>query len=97
MGSARAWNLRRRDRRCFPGRIAVTGSHNRKQLDAIAGAVAASSPVTAWVLFRSHIGTDKVMLAVLPFQNLSDDQQEYFADGMTEEMITQLGGLNPQR
>jgi TolB-like protein len=37
------------------------------------------------------------MLAVLPFQNLSDDQQEYFADGMTEEMITQLGGLNPQR
>jgi len=38
------------------------------------------------------------MLAVLPFQNLSDDaQQEYFADGMTEEMITQLGGLTPQR
>src|SRR5215472_17392470 len=38
------------------------------------------------------------MLAVLPFQNLSDDaQQEYFADGMTEEMITQLGGLDPQR
>jgi len=38
------------------------------------------------------------MLAVLPFQNLSgDEQQEYLADGMTEEMITQLGGLNPQR
>jgi TolB-like protein/cytochrome c-type biogenesis protein CcmH/NrfG len=38
------------------------------------------------------------MIAVLPFQNLSNDtQQDFFADGMTEEMITQLGGLNPQR
>jgi len=38
------------------------------------------------------------MLAVLPFQNLSSDpQQQFFADGMTEEMITQLGGLNPER
>src|SRR5579863_65403 len=36
----------------------------------------------------------KVMLAVLPFQNLTGDpEQEYFADGLTEEMITQLGRL----
>ena len=49
-------------------------------------------------LWRSPSDKGKVMLAVLPFQNLSDDpQQEYFADGMTEEMITQLGGLDPQR
>ena len=41
--------------------------------------------------------TGKVMLAVLPFHNLSgDSNQDYFADGMTEEMITQLGGLDPQ-
>lgn len=40
--------------------------------------------------------TGKVMLAVLPFENLSgDSNQGYFADGMTEEMITQLGGLDP--
>jgi TolB-like protein len=39
----------------------------------------------------------RVMLAVLPFQNLSGDPaQEYFADGLTEEMITDLGKLNPQ-
>src|SRR5207248_2783105 len=38
----------------------------------------------------------KIMLAVLPFENLSGDPaQEYFSDGMTEEMITQLGGLEP--
>lgn len=40
----------------------------------------------------------RVMLAVLPFQNLSSDpEQEYFSDGLTEEMIAQLGRLNPQR
>ncbi|HKW61417.1 MAG TPA: winged helix-turn-helix domain-containing protein [Candidatus Acidoferrum sp.] len=40
----------------------------------------------------------KVMLAVLPFENLSGDaNQEYFSDGLTEEMITQLSRLNPER
>jgi TolB-like protein/Tfp pilus assembly protein PilF len=38
------------------------------------------------------------MLAVLPFENLSaDPAQEYFSDGLTEEMITQLGKLDPSR
>jgi TolB-like protein/DNA-binding winged helix-turn-helix (wHTH) protein len=38
----------------------------------------------------------KAMIVVLPFQNLSGDpQQDYFADGMTEEMIAQLGSLDP--
>jgi TolB-like protein/DNA-binding winged helix-turn-helix (wHTH) protein len=40
----------------------------------------------------------KVMLAVLPFQNLSGDAgRDYFSDGMTEELITQLGSLDPSR
>jgi TolB-like protein/Tfp pilus assembly protein PilF len=39
-----------------------------------------------------------IMIAVLPFENLSGDQeQEYFSDGLTEEMITQLARLNPDR
>jgi len=34
-------------------------------------------------------------LAVLPLQNLSGDPaQDYFADGMTEELITQLSGVS---
>jgi TolB-like protein/DNA-binding winged helix-turn-helix (wHTH) protein/Tfp pilus assembly protein PilF len=38
-----------------------------------------------------------VRLAVLPFQNLTGDPgQDYFSDGFTEEMITQLGALDPQ-
>jgi TolB-like protein len=37
-------------------------------------------------------------LAVLPFDNLSrDPDQEFFSDGLTEEMIAQLGKLNPKR
>jgi TolB-like protein/DNA-binding winged helix-turn-helix (wHTH) protein/Tfp pilus assembly protein PilF len=42
--------------------------------------------------------TGKVMLAVLPFDNLtSDTEQDYFSDGLTEEMISQLGRLQPER
>jgi TolB-like protein/DNA-binding winged helix-turn-helix (wHTH) protein len=40
---------------------------------------------------------EKIMLAVLPFENLNADAaQDYFSDGLTEEMITQLGRLRPQ-
>jgi len=39
-----------------------------------------------------------VMLAVLPFENLSGDPNEdYFSDGLTEEIITQLGALSPDQ
>ena len=39
----------------------------------------------------------KPILVVLPFENLSGDAtQEYFSDGMTEELITQLGSLDPE-
>jgi len=37
------------------------------------------------------------MVAVLPFQNLTGDaSQDYLSDGLTEEMITQLGNLDPE-
>jgi len=37
---------------------------------------------------------DKMRVAVLPFANLSSDPEEgYFADGMTEELITSLSGV----
>jgi len=40
----------------------------------------------------------RTMLAVLPFENLTGDpNQDYFSDGLTEEMITQLGRLDPQQ
>ena len=40
----------------------------------------------------------KRMLLVLPFESLcGDDEQEFFAERLTEEMISQLGQLNPKR
>jgi TolB-like protein/DNA-binding winged helix-turn-helix (wHTH) protein/Tfp pilus assembly protein PilF len=47
---------------------------------------------------RAGPSSEKVILAVLPFDNLSGDpDQEFFSDGLTEEMIAQLGKLNPER
>jgi TolB-like protein/DNA-binding winged helix-turn-helix (wHTH) protein len=40
----------------------------------------------------------RLTLAVLPFDNLSGDaDQEYLSDGLTEETITQLGRMEPDR
>ena len=47
---------------------------------------------------RGLLPADTLTLVVLPFENLSGDaSQEYFSDGLTEEMITQLSRLNPER
>ncbi|MGA2096025.1 MAG: winged helix-turn-helix domain-containing protein [Candidatus Acidiferrum sp.] len=44
------------------------------------------------------VTTTKKMLAVLPFENLGDATgREYFADGLTEELIAHLGQINPKR
>ena len=43
----------------------------------------------------SPIQLDKKRVAVLPFANMSPDPADvYFADGMTEELITSLSGVN---
>ena len=40
----------------------------------------------------------RTMVAVLPFENLTGDAtQDYFSDGLTEEMIAQLGRVQPER
>lgn len=48
--------------------------------------------------FRKPPDAPPITLAVLPFENLTGDpQQEYFSDGLTEELISQLGRLQPGR
>ena len=62
--------------------------------------VAALGTYFVWSRFVRHSNGagQKMMLAVLPFKNLTGDVgQDYFSDGLTEEMIAQLGGLEPNR
>ncbi len=52
-------------------------------MDPLDGLVDVSEPVPGF--------SDRAAIAVLPFVNLSDDpEQEYFADGITEDLITGL-------
>jgi len=46
----------------------------------------------------SVVTSERKILVVLPFENIGGNpEQEFFADGMTEEMITILGNANPER
>jgi TolB-like protein/DNA-binding winged helix-turn-helix (wHTH) protein len=46
---------------------------------------------------RPQPSGERLMLAVLPFENLTGDPaQDYLSDGLTEEMIGQLGRLDPE-
>jgi TolB-like protein len=60
--------------------------------------ILAGAGFISWRHVRSPAFPGKIMLAVLPFENLTGDpQKDYLADGLTEEMISQLGRLNPQQ
>jgi TolB-like protein/Tfp pilus assembly protein PilF len=39
----------------------------------------------------------RILLAVLPFENLDGSKYDAFSDGLTDELITQLGRINPDR
>jgi TolB-like protein/DNA-binding winged helix-turn-helix (wHTH) protein/Tfp pilus assembly protein PilF len=69
-----------------------------------AGAVLVLMMAAGWLYWaRVHKSlrqpaTGRFMLAVLPFENLTGDGgEDYFSDGLTEEMITQVGNLDPQQ
>src|SRR5690348_456833 len=54
----------------------------------------------SWRHFRAITSprSERVMLAVLPFENLTGDpSKEYLADGLTEETISELGRLKPEQ
>jgi serine/threonine protein kinase/tetratricopeptide (TPR) repeat protein len=71
-----------------------------RSLAAAGMVIALASMVGFWVWHRRSTAepprSGKVMMAVLPFEDHSGDpSQDYFGDGLTEEMIAQLGRLNP--
>jgi TolB-like protein/DNA-binding winged helix-turn-helix (wHTH) protein/Tfp pilus assembly protein PilF len=75
-------------------------NYGRWLLGAGVALVAILSGTFQWFHSRPHRPppSGRLMLAVLPFENLTGDSaQEYISDGMTEEMIAQLGRLDSQR
>jgi class 3 adenylate cyclase len=68
----------------------------------VALAVFAAAGVAVWRQPWQHPAAapaqalpDKPSIAVLPFENLSDDAEEgYFADGMTDDLITELSKIS---
>lgn len=66
-------------------------------------AVFASALVLGFVLWNggsraSDESAARTRLVVLPFENLSGDRdQDYFAEGLTDDLITRLGQLDPDR
>lgn len=72
---------------------------NRRVVLMAASLIAIVGGVYYWTNHHARangvMASNRTMLAVLPFENLTNDpSQEFFSDGMTEETIAQLGRLN---
>jgi adenylate cyclase len=67
------------------------GEHQLKNIERSVRVFRITSGASATVTRKSLPLPDKPSIAVLPFQNMSGDQeQEYFSDGITEDIITEL-------
>src|SRR2546429_8345890 len=76
----------------------------RHQHDKLGSVFAYQTELAAWFKSRQHTTAatekedGKIRLAVLPFANLNaGPEEDYFSDGLTEEMITQITRLQPGR
>ena len=77
----------------------------RHQHDKLGSVYAYKPELTAWfttrqpadeTAARQRTQPEKIKLAVLPFGNLNaDPEQDYFSNGLTEEMITEITRLQP--
>jgi TolB-like protein/DNA-binding winged helix-turn-helix (wHTH) protein/tetratricopeptide (TPR) repeat protein len=83
-----------------PATIAPPGARSSKLLIALLTSCAIA--LAAWFGWHHFYGPGAAQpirsIAVLPLQNLSGDPaQDFFADGMTEELITELSRIQPLR
>jgi TolB-like protein/DNA-binding winged helix-turn-helix (wHTH) protein/Tfp pilus assembly protein PilF len=72
----------------------------RAAVVAVSAVILVGVAYISWRHFRAITPpkSERILLAVLPFQNLTGDpNKEYLADGLTEETISQLSRLNPER
>jgi len=89
----------------LPGSQPIRNQARRLWVFATAGIVLLVSGAVLWTIFwqtgraaKPRITTSFHSIAVLPLENLSGDpSQEYFADGITDALITQLAKLHGLR
>ncbi|MCH7878209.1 MAG: protein kinase [candidate division Zixibacteria bacterium] len=85
-----------RDALSAPSRISVLPKVTRKSV--FAGLIVGLALIFAGIMYWTDDGgvePDRLkMLAVLPFENLGSDEDEYFADGITDEITSRLAKLS---
>ena len=83
----------------------VSGTHGRPQVSRRrtpllvgAAAIVVIAALIGWRVRSAKSGTPPPAVAVLPFENLSrDTASEYFGDGMTEQLVSDLSRANGLR
>ena len=80
----------------------LTFSVRRRPAMVVAGVVIAAVALMSYFLTRPERAPtppgERVMLAVLPFENLSGEaDQDYLSDDLTAEAVAHLGRLDPER
>ncbi len=74
-------------------------SARRRWLGLAAGVIVLAAPLAGVALFSRHgarpaLAVPEKSIAVLPFENLSDDKSNaYFAEGIQDEILTKLSGI----
>lgn len=78
------------------GTIAISRWRRIAMVTATAAVVAAAAAV--WGLRETSQSPQRVFLLAMPFEIVGDDPDgQMFGDGFSEELITRLGALDPQR
>ena len=83
-----------------PGEASGDGSRRRLVLSAVAVTLA----LVGWAVFgrgpdagRAQPSPTEIRLAILPFAELEEDAPGFYARGLTEDLITELANLSPDR